>query len=84
MALDLTWRKSSRSTGNGGACVEVRLAGNQIQLRDTKTVADGPVNEFNHEEWLAFVEGVKAGEFDLPASGDGVGHQRHRESEDLG
>jgi hypothetical protein len=58
------FRKSSRS-GQSGNCVEV--AGN---LRDVVAVRDskdrtGPVLAFSGAEWAAFLEGVKAGEFDL-------------------
>ncbi|GAA2875150.1 hypothetical protein Acy02nite_36270 [Actinoplanes cyaneus] len=65
---DLTgavWHKSTRSGGNGGDCVEV--AGNLpgiVALRDTKD-PDGTVLVFTRAEWAAFIDGVRAGEFDL-------------------
>ncbi|SEG24162.1 protein of unknown function [Thermomonospora echinospora] len=34
--LTATWRKSSRSGNNGGACVEVAQLGTAIGLRDSK------------------------------------------------
>ncbi|BCY13558.1 DUF397 domain-containing protein [Actinoplanes sp. L3-i22] len=64
---DLTgavWHKSTRSGGNGGDCVEV--AGNLpgiVALRDTKD-PDGATLVFSRGEWNAFLEGVRAGEFD--------------------
>lgn len=64
MALSYTWQKSTRSNNNG-ACVEARRVGNLVQLRDTKKLGDGPVNEFTPAEWTAFLDGAKAGEFDL-------------------
>ena len=64
MALSNTWTKSTRSNNNG-ACVEVRLDGDHIRVRDTKQDGTGPVNAFTRPEWDAFVDGVKAGEFDL-------------------
>jgi hypothetical protein len=36
------WRKSSRSSGNGGNCVEIAHSGANAGLRDSKNVA-GPV-----------------------------------------
>jgi hypothetical protein len=57
------WLKSSRS-GNNGQCTEVRDRGDAIDVRDSKN-PDGPVLTFTPAEWGAFVEGVKAGEFDL-------------------
>jgi Domain of unknown function (DUF397) len=66
--VDLTgakWRKSSFSSGNGGACVEV--AGNLpgvVAVRDSKD-PDGPVLVFSPREWEAFGAGVKCGDFDL-------------------
>ncbi|MHA6623760.1 DUF397 domain-containing protein [Pseudonocardia sp. DLS-67] len=58
------WRKSSRSNGNGGACVEVAdLADGSRAVRDSKD-RGGPTLLFTPSEWQAFVEGVKLGEFD--------------------
>jgi hypothetical protein len=49
------WRKSSRSGGNGGQCVEVadNLAG-VVLIRDTKD-RDGGTLTFAPEAWRAFV-----------------------------
>ncbi|MGC4857178.1 DUF397 domain-containing protein [Micromonospora sp. DT4] len=54
------WRKSSRSNGSGGACVEVadNLSG-LVAVRDSKD-PDGPVLVFEPEAWRAFV-GLGAG-----------------------
>jgi hypothetical protein len=64
--MDLTnaqWRKSSRSSGNGGNCVEVadNLPG-VIAVRDSKD-PHGPALVFTSTEWDAFLRGAKAGEF---------------------
>ncbi|MFC5820706.1 DUF397 domain-containing protein [Nonomuraea sp. NPDC050478] len=58
------WRKSSRSGGNGGQCVEVasNLPG-VVAVRDSKN-PDGPKLTFTPAEWKAFLGGVRAGEFD--------------------
>jgi Domain of unknown function (DUF397) len=58
------WRKSSHSGDNGGDCVEV--AGNLpgiVAIRDSKD-AGGPILTCSPGEWLAFLTGVKGGEFD--------------------
>jgi Domain of unknown function (DUF397) len=59
------WRKSSYSTGNGGACVEVaaNLPG-VVAVRDSKDPA-GPKLIFTPAEWEAFTAGVRDGEFGL-------------------
>lgn len=58
------WRKSSRSNGNGGECVEVAdLPDGSRAVRDSKD-RSGPTLLFTPAEWRAFVEGVKLGEFD--------------------
>jgi Domain of unknown function (DUF397) len=58
------WRKSSRSNGNGGECVEVAdLPDGSRAVRDSKD-RSGPTLRFTPAEWQAFVEGVKLGEFD--------------------
>ena len=60
------WRKSSRSDNGGNSCVEVatNLPG-VVGVRDTKD-RSGPVLAFGPDAWVAFLAGVKAGEFDLP------------------
>lgn len=66
--MDLTnavWHKSSRSSSNGGDCVEV--ADNLpevVAVRDSKDPA-GPALLFERDSWTAFLDSVKAGEFDI-------------------
>lgn len=68
---DGSWFKSSYSDG-GGCCVEVKLDGGNIHVRDSKfrrdssnAAAPEPTLAYTPAEWRAFVAGVKAGEFDL-------------------
>ncbi|MFG1953262.1 DUF397 domain-containing protein [Micromonospora sp. NPDC048830] len=56
--MDLTgaiWHKSTRSSGNGGNCVEVadNLPG-VVGVRDSKDT-EGPVLTFDPASWTAFV-----------------------------
>ena len=60
----LSWRKSSRSTGNG-ACVEIAEISNAVLLRDSKD-PDGAVLRFGVDRWRAFIDSVRAGAFDPP------------------
>jgi hypothetical protein len=55
------WRKSTYTLK--GACVEVAFVGRSVLLRDSKRPS-GAVLEFSAEEWTAFLEGVRNGEFD--------------------
>ncbi|MGA5757774.1 DUF397 domain-containing protein [Nonomuraea bangladeshensis] len=58
------WRKSSRSSDNGGQCVEVAMnLPGVVAVRDSKN-PDGPKLLFTHDEWKAFIGGVMDGEFD--------------------
>jgi len=59
------WHKSTRSGGNGGDCVEVavNLPG-VVAVRDSKD-RDGAALVFTPAEWVAFLTGVRSGEFDL-------------------
>ncbi|WP_319461926.1 DUF397 domain-containing protein [Micromonospora sp. RTP1Z1] len=52
------WRKSTRSSGNGGACVEVadNLPG-LVAVRDSKD-PDGPALTFTPAAWRAFLSQV--------------------------
>ncbi|TMR89445.1 DUF397 domain-containing protein [Nonomuraea basaltis] len=57
------WRKSSRSSGNGGQCVEVAInLPGVVAVRDSKD-PDGPKLLFTPTEWKMFIKGVKDGEF---------------------
>ncbi|GGI81604.1 hypothetical protein GCM10011581_18830 [Saccharopolyspora subtropica] len=48
------WRKSSRSNGYGGACVEVAVMPEVIGVRDSKD-RDGGTLTFGPEQWRAFL-----------------------------
>jgi hypothetical protein len=54
---------SSRSTGNGGSCVEARRHQGVIEVRNSKARDAGTVI-FTVEEWDSFLFGAKRGEFD--------------------
>jgi len=57
------WQKSSHSNLNG--CVEVAVEhGGGVAVRNSRD-PQGPVLEFTADEWRAFLDGVKGGEFDL-------------------
>ena len=65
--MDLTsavWRKSSRSSGNGGQCVEVALnLPGVVAVRDSKN-PDGPVLAVETDAWREFIAGIRTGEND--------------------
>ena len=49
----------------GGTCIEVApLPDGTVALRDSKDLTV-PEHRYTPEEWSAFVQGVKAGEFDF-------------------
>jgi hypothetical protein len=55
------WKRSSFCKADQPMCVEIeRRPGHGASLRD----ADGDVVDYDEDEWLTFVAGVKAGEFD--------------------
>jgi hypothetical protein len=60
-------KKSSHSEAHGN-CVLVRLVATieaaEVEVRDSKD-PEGPVLSFTLQEWRAFTDGVKAGEFDV-------------------
>jgi hypothetical protein len=62
---NLTWRKSSYTSANGGNCVEVaQFPAASIGVRDSKN-PDGPKLVISAGEWRAFIAGIKAGELGL-------------------
>jgi len=54
------WRKSARSNGSGGACVEVadNLPG-IVAVRDSKN-PDGPALIVSRDEWASFITRLRA------------------------
>lgn len=58
------WRKSSRSTDTGDACVEVAEFVAGVAVRDSKD-PDGPKLVFCPSAWQAFATQVKNGGLDL-------------------
>lgn len=60
------WTRSLRcSTGH---CVEARLVGDLVAVRDTNET--GKILYLSRDTWRAFVAGAADGDFDLP-DGDG-------------
>lgn len=58
------WGKSTFS-GNNGGCVEVATLPGWVGVRDTKLGDASPVLAFTNAEWIAFLNGIRQGEFDL-------------------
>ncbi|GAA4858118.1 DUF397 domain-containing protein [Saccharopolyspora cebuensis] len=54
------WRKSSRSAGNGGNCVEVGFTPTAIGIRDTKD-RDGGTLAITAARWSDFLDATKGG-----------------------
>ena len=59
----LSWRKSTRSIGNGQCVEAARLTDGHLVMRDSMDTS-GPMILFTRTEWHAFVRGIKDGEFD--------------------
>jgi len=65
---EIGWMMSSRSTGNGGSCVQARRHAGWIEVRNSKSPEAGTVR-FTAEEWDSFLDGAKKGEFDRLLAG---------------
>jgi hypothetical protein len=63
MNSETGWIMSSRSTGNGGSCVEARRHDGLVEVRNSKAREAATVR-FTTEEWDSFLYGAKRGEFD--------------------
>ena len=57
------WHTSKASAG--GACVEVARTYEYVWVRDSKNRNEAMLG-FTRPEWVAFITGVHAGEFDSP------------------
>jgi hypothetical protein len=55
----LHWVKSSRSSGQGGACVEVAAVDSTFYVRDSKNPTNGMLS-VAPAAWRAFVDAVRA------------------------
>lgn len=53
-----TWRKSSRSSGNGGNCIEVADLSSGIGVRDSKD-PEGPKLVISRDEFASLVAGLR-------------------------
>jgi hypothetical protein len=60
----VTWRKSRRSSGNGGECIEVAHLPGAVGVRDSKNPT-GPALVFTAQRWSAFHTALKNGRFDV-------------------
>ena len=55
---EAAWKKSSRSGGNGGDCVEVATnLPNIVAIRDSKH-KNGPALVFTRDDWRTFLGGL--------------------------
>ena len=66
----MEWRKAS-GCGPNGPCVEVAESPYaSVGVRNSRHPG-GHELWFTHDEWVTFIEGVKAGEFDPGFTGNG-------------
>jgi Domain of unknown function (DUF397) len=59
--LDIAWRTAAKSGATN--CVQVARHGVVIMMADSKNLG-GPILSYTLEEWDAFLDGAKKGEFD--------------------
>ena len=62
MTAKLEFRKSTFSD-RGGRCVDVAITEEAVFIRNSKK--HNPIVKFTHEEWEAFLLGVKNNEFEI-------------------
>ncbi|MDR7302730.1 DUF397 domain-containing protein [Haloactinomyces albus] len=60
--LDTGWFKSTRSSGASDNCVEVRIAGTGIGVRDSKAPSD--TFTVTPGAWRSFLDHTEHGDFD--------------------
>jgi hypothetical protein len=53
------WRKSSRSQGNGGNCVEARPAAEGFQVRDSKLDEESPVFDLAPGDFVGLLRAAR-------------------------
>lgn len=60
----LNWRKSSRSSSNGGECVELAALPGQVAARDSKNPTGG-ILVFAETAMAALIKDIRSGRHDL-------------------
>ncbi|MEU7468631.1 DUF397 domain-containing protein [Streptomyces sp. NPDC044984] len=56
---ELVWRKSTYSSGEGGECVEVAVAGGVVHVRDSKQALEhGPVLTVASAAWSVLLKAM--------------------------
>jgi hypothetical protein len=58
-SLSSRWRRSSRSYEDGN-CIEVRLVGSSVEVRDSKNPA-GPKLRVSSRQWARLIEAIVCG-----------------------
>jgi hypothetical protein len=61
-AIPSTWRKSTRSIGNGQCVEAARLTDGHLAMRDSMDKS-GPMIVLTQKGWRAFLDGIKGGDF---------------------
>lgn len=59
MSMSRPWRKSSRSQGNGGNCVEARPAADGFQVRDSKLDEQSPIFDLARSEFESLLRAAR-------------------------
>jgi len=59
-----SWKKSSYSNGQNGACAEIAFAGPDAWMRDSKNPTGHAVG-IDVDKFTEFISAIKAGRFDL-------------------
>jgi hypothetical protein len=54
------WRKARRSMASGNNCVEVRVDGEKVHVRDSKNPT-GPSLAFTLQQWVSLLTMIKKG-----------------------
>ena len=63
MTSETPWIKATASS-NGNNCIEQRRHDGLVEVRDTKDHGAGPTLRFTPEEYAAWLDGARSGEFD--------------------
>lgn len=66
--INHAWQKPAKCSPAGDNCVEVdhTTTPGTVYVRDSKAGDEGPVFEFDRDEWQAHLDAVRAGQYDLP------------------